>query len=42
MGGMDGMFGPQAMMKLMANPRTAMYFQDPMFRNKFEIMKQNP
>lgn len=42
-GGDDsGMFGPQAMVKLMANPRIAAYFQDPVFRNKFEIMKQNP
>ena len=38
----DGMFGPSAMAKLMANPRTAAYFQDPKFRNTFEICKQNP
>lgn len=38
----DGMFGPQAMAKLMANPRIAGYFQDPKFRNTFELCKQNP
>ena len=37
-----GMFGPQAMMKLMSNPRTAAYFQDHKFRNMFEMCKQNP
>jgi stress-induced-phosphoprotein 1 len=40
--GGDGMFGPQAMAKLMANPRIAGYFQDPKFRNTFEMCKQNP
>ena len=38
----SGMFGPQAMVKLMSNPRIATYFQDPMFRNKFELMKKSP
>ena len=37
-----GMFGPQAMMKLMANPRIAKYFEDPQFRTMFDVMKQNP
>ena len=40
--GTDGMFGPQAMVKLMSNPRIAAYFQDPKFRNTFEMCKQNP
>jgi len=39
---MGAMFGPQAMMKLMMNPRIAGYFQDPQFRMKFEMCKQNP
>jgi hypothetical protein len=39
---MGGMFGPQAMVKIMSNPRIAGYFSDPVFRNKFEMMKQNP
>lgn len=30
------------MVKLMSNPRIATYFQDPMFRNKFELMKKSP
>ena len=38
----QGMFGPQAMLKLMANPRIAGYFQDPKFRTTFEMCKQNP
>jgi stress-induced-phosphoprotein 1 len=38
----QGMFGPQAMVKLMANPRIAGYFQDPKFRQTFEMCKQNP
>jgi hypothetical protein len=45
MGGADpsgGMFGPQAMMKLMSNPRIAKYFEDPKFRNMFEMMKKDP
>lgn len=37
-----GMFGPAQMAKLMANPRIAGYFQDPKFRNTFEMCKQNP
>lgn len=40
--GADGMFGPQQMAKLMSNPRIAGYFQDPKFRNTFEMCKQNP
>ena len=39
---MGSMFGPQAMVKLMANPRTAKYFEDPQFRNMFEMCKQQP
>jgi STI1 domain len=39
---MGAMFGPQAMMKLMMNPRIAGYFQDPQFRMKFEMCKKNP
>jgi len=38
----QGMFGPAAMAKLMANPRIAGYFQDPKFRTTFEMCKQNP
>ena len=38
---MGGMFGKQAMDKLMTNPRIAGYFQDPKFRNSFEMCKQN-
>lgn len=38
----DGMFGPQAMAKLMMNPRIAKYFEDVKFRNMFEMVKQNP
>jgi hypothetical protein len=33
------MFGKAAMAKLMANPRIANYFNDPQFRNMFELMK---
>lgn len=40
--GMGGMFGPQAMAKLMQNPRIAGYFADVKFRNMFELVKQNP
>ena len=36
------MFGPESMMKLMANPRIAQYFKDPQFRNKFEMIKKDP
>lgn len=36
------MFGPQAMMKLMANPRIAKYFEDIKFRNTFEMVKRDP
>jgi stress-induced-phosphoprotein 1 len=35
----QGMFGPPAVAKLMANPRTAKYFEDPKFRNMFELCK---
>ena len=37
-----GMFGPEAMVKLMSNPRIAGYFQDPKFRNSFEMCKKDP
>lgn len=37
-----GMFGPQAMAKLMANPRIAGYFKDPKFVNTFEMCKRDP
>ena len=37
-----GMFGPEAMVKLMSNPRIAGYFQDPKFRNSFELCKKDP
>ena len=40
--GMAGMFGPEAMMKLMQNPTTAKFFQDPQFRNMFEMVKRDP
>jgi hypothetical protein len=30
------------MAKLYANPRIAKYFEDPKFRNTFEMCKQNP
>jgi hypothetical protein len=36
------MFGTQAMAKLMQNPRIAAYFQDPKFRNMFELIKRSP
>lgn len=36
------MFGKEAMAKLMSNPRVMGYFQDPKFRNLFEMCKQNP
>ena len=36
------MFGPQAMAKLMANPRIAGYFQDPKFRTMFDMCKLQP
>ena len=36
------MFGPEAMVKLMSNPRIAGYFQDPKFRNSFEMCKKDP
>lgn len=38
-GGMGDMFGPAGMAKLMANPRTAQYFQDPQFKTMFELCK---
>lgn len=40
--GAMGMFGPQAMTKLMSNPRIAAYFQDPVFKNTFELVKRDP
>lgn len=36
------MFGPSSMAKLMANPRIAKYFEDPKFRNMFEMVKRDP
>jgi stress-induced-phosphoprotein 1 len=38
----DGMFGSQAMLKLMSNPRIANYFKDPQFRAMFEFVKKDP
>ena len=40
--GSGGMFGPEAMAKLMANPRIAGYFQDPKFRTLFDLCKRDP
>ena len=37
-----GMFGPEAMAKLMTNPKTAGYLKDPGFRSMFEMCKKNP
>ncbi len=42
MGGLGDMFGPQGMQKLMSNPRTASYFNDPQFKNMFDMCKTNP
>jgi stress-induced-phosphoprotein 1 len=42
MGGPDGMFGPQAEAKLKQNPRIAKYFEDPLFRTKFEMCGKDP
>lgn len=39
---LGGMFGPEQMARLMTNPKTAAYFQDPKFRTLFEMCKQNP
>lgn len=36
------MFGQDAMMKLMSNPKTAAYLMDPGFRQMFEMCKKNP
>lgn len=36
------MFGPSSMAKLMSNPRIAKYFEDPKFRNTFELVKRDP
>jgi stress-induced-phosphoprotein 1 len=36
-GGPGGMFGPQAEAKLKQNPRIAKYFEDPQFRNMWEL-----
>lgn len=41
-GAQDPMFGPAGMAKLMANPKTAAYFADPAFVQKFQMMKSNP
>jgi stress-induced-phosphoprotein 1 len=41
-GGLGDMFGPAGMAKLMANPRTAAYFQDVQFKTMFEMCKQQP
>lgn len=41
-GGGGGMFGPDSTMKLMANPKTAAYMQDPQFAMKWEMCQQNP
>ena len=38
----DGMFGKSAKAKLMANPRIAAYFSDPLFRNKFDMCEKDP
>ena len=38
----DPMFGSAAIAKLMANPRIAKYFEDPKFRNTFEMCKKQP
>jgi len=36
------MLGPEAMAKIMANPKTAAYFQDPQFVQLFNFCKQQP
>jgi hypothetical protein len=41
-GDMSGMFGPQAIQKLMSNPKTAAYMMDPGFKSMFEMCKKNP
>jgi hypothetical protein len=44
MGGMggkndnEGPFSPAALAKLKSNPRIAKYFEDPSFRNMFEMI----
>jgi len=42
-GGLGGMFGgPEAMQKLMSNPKIAEYFKDPQFSMMFQMCQQNP
>jgi hypothetical protein len=41
MGG-DGPFSAAALAKLKTNPKIAKYFEDPKFKNLFELCQQNP
>ena len=42
MGGNDGPFSAAALNKLKSNPRIAKYFEDPKFKNLFDLCVQNP
>ena len=42
MGGGDGPFSAAALAKVKTNPRIAKYFEDPKFKNLFELCQQNP
>lgn len=42
MGGGDGPFSAASLAKLKTNPKIAKYFEDPKFKNLFELCQQNP
>lgn len=42
MGGMGSMFGGKGEEELKRNPRIAKYFEDPHFRNKWDVCQKDP
>jgi len=42
MGGGDGPFSAAALNKLKSNPRIAKYYEDPKFKNLFDLCVANP
>ena len=42
MGGGDGPFSAASLAKLNTNPKIAKYFENPKFKNLFELCQQNP
>lgn len=41
-GGADGLFSAANLAKVRSNPKIAKYFEDPKFKNLFELCQQNP